>query len=306
MITDLTKESRMAELIDILNDAARKYYAPQNDEVSLVSDTQYDTYLSELMHLEEETGIKLKGSPSMKVGFVEPEDGKIKHHIPILSLKSTKNVDDMLRFLGEEEGVLSWKLDGLSIILYYSFGNLRQAVSRGDGYYGRDITKNVMQIRRVPKTISIKNNLIIRGEGCMTEKDFNLLKDTKWGEKYKTPRNLASGLICSSRTDTEMLKYVTFVAHTAVLLDGFGRTLDTRYEQLAYLHGLGFKVVPHTKVLNFELKSEIDKYTKNASDFEYPTDGLVLSIDDLIRGEALGCTTRYPRHTLAYKWSEDI
>jgi len=305
MITEFTKEARMADLIDILNDAARKYYAPINDEESPISDAQYDRYLSELIHLEAETGIRLKGSPTMKVGFAEPEEGKVKHHSPILSLKDTKSVDELLRFLDEKEGVLSWKLDGVSIVLYYSFGNLQQAVSRGDGHYGKDITKNVVMMRHVPMTIPIKNNVIIRGEGCMSLKDFDKIKKTKEGVKYSNPRNMTSGLINTTRTTNVLLRHMSFVAHSVILLEGHGRDISTRHKQLGYLKSLGFRIVPHTKVLNFQLNSEIEKHTKEIDTFEFPVDGLVLTLNDIHYGDSLGCTAKFPKHSMAFKWPDE-
>lgn len=304
MITEFEKESRMADLIDILNDAARTYYTSSNGEESPVSDAQYDRYLRELISLEEETGIKLNGSPTMRVGFAELEGDKIKHHSPILSLKDTKSIDELLRFIGEKEGLLSWKLDGVSIVLYYSAGTLQRAVSRGDGHYGKDITKNVVTMSHIPMTIPAKNNIIIRGEGCISIKDFDKLKKTKEGEKYKNPRNMVSGLINATRTTNVLLRYTKFIAHSAILLEGCGRDSWTRRQQLEHMKQLGFRVVPHTTVLNFELGTVIDGYTKEVARFEFPVDGLVLSINDIQYGNSLGITSKFPKHSLAFKWPD--
>ncbi len=306
MITEFTKEARMADLIDILNDASSKYYTPHEDDEPPISDAQYDRYLSELIHLEGETGIKLKGSPTMKVGFTEPEEGKIKHYAPILSLKDTKSIDELLHFLGEKEAILSWKLDGVSIVLYYSFGTLQQAVSRGDGHYGKDITKNVMLMRNVPMTIPIKNNVIIRGEGCMSLKDFDKIKKTKEGEKYSNPRNMASGLVNTTRTTNVLLRHLSFIAHSVILLEGQGRDISLRHKQLGHLKTLGFRVVPYTRVLNFELKAEIERYTKEVEDFEFPVDGLVLTLNDIHYGDSLGATAKFPKHSMAFKWPDEV
>lgn len=305
MITEFTKEARMADLIDILNDACHKYYTPRDDEDIAISDAQYDRYLSELIHLEAETGIKLAGSPTMKVGFTEPEEDKIKHYAPILSLKDTKSIDEMLHFLGEREAILSWKLDGVSIVLYYSFGTLQQAVSRGDGQYGKDITKNVMLMRSVPMDISIKNNVIIRGEGCLSLKDFDQLKKTREGERYSNTRSMASGLINGTKTTNVLLRHMSFIAHSVVLLEGHGRSFTTRYKQLGYLKTLGFRVVPHVKVLNFELKAEIERYTNDIENFEFPVDGLVLTLNDIGYGDSLGATAKFPKHSMAFKWPDE-
>lgn len=305
MITEFTKEARMIDLINILNDACQKYYAPRNDEETGISDAQYDRYLSELIHLEAETGIKLAGSPTMKVGFTEPEENKIKHYAPILSLKDTKSVDEILHFLGENEAILSWKLDGISIVLYYSFGTLQQAVSRGDGQYGKDITKNVMLMKNVPTTIPIKNNVILRGEGCLSLKEFDQLKKTKEGEKYSNTRSMASGLINSSKTHNVLLRHLSFIAHSVILLEGHGRAFATRYMQFGYLKNLGFRVVPHVKVLNFELKAEIERFTKEIENFEFPVDGLVLTLNGIKYGDSLGTTAKFPKHSMAFKWPDE-
>ena len=316
MITEITKESRMADLIDILKDASSKYYTT-NDEESAISDAQYDRYLSELMHLEDETGITLSGSPTMRIGFGEPEEGKIKHYAPVLSLKDTKSVDEMLHFLGEREGILSWKLDGVSIVLHYSLGVLRMAVSRGDGHYGKEITKNVILMRGIPTTIPTKDNLIIRGEGCLSLNEFGQIKKTREGEKYSNARSMASGLINGTKTTNILLRHMNFVAHSAILLEGHGRELTTRYEghgrelitrykQFRYLKSLGFNVVPHSNVFNYELQARIDWYTQQIQNFEFPVDGLVLSLNDIQYGESLGATAKFPRHSLAFKWPDEV
>lgn len=304
MITELTKEARMFELIDILNDAARKYYNPMEGEESLMSDAQYDQYLSELLYLETETGLKLKGSPTIKVGFAEQEEGKIKHYSPILSLRDTKSIDELLRFLGEKEGLLSWKLDGISIVLYYSFGILQQAVSRGDGYYGKDILKNVSLLKNVPITLPTKNNIIIRGEGCISITDFDLLKKIKEGEKYSNPRNMVSGLINTTKTTPVLLKYINFIAHSVILLEVPEQEFLSRYKQLEYLKTIGFEVVPHIKVFNYQLINEIEWFTENIENFIFPVDGLVLTLNDIRYGESLGGTAKFPKHSIALKWAD--
>ena len=308
MITELSKEERMVDLISKLNDARFRYFIPNNEEDISMSDVHYDRYLNELMRLESETGIVLDGSPTMKVGFAEPEESKIKHYAPILSLKDTKSIDEMLHFLGEREGILSWKLDGVSIILYYSFGKLQKAVSRGDGEYGKDITKNVILMKNVPLIIPINNNVVIRGEGCISLKIFDQLKKTKDGEKYSNPRSMASGFINGTKTTNVLLRHMSFITHSVILLKGHeqGRSFITRYKQFGYLKTLGFKVVPHVKVLNFELKTEIERYTNEIESFEFPVDGLVLTLNDIEYGDLLGSTAKFPKHSLAFKWADEI
>jgi len=294
-------ELKMQKLVALLNDACQAYYAGQ--EESPMSDEQYDRYLKELQALEASIGYRLAESPSIRVGYEEMED-KIKHYAPILSLKDTKNVDELLYFLGDKEGVLSWKLDGVSIVLYYQNGNLDRAVSRGDGLIGKDITRNVMLIANIPKTISSKNTVIIRGEGCIALADFETLKQTPEGEKYRNPRNLASGLINSQGTRDNLLGYMTFIAHSVIFVNGFGREIKTKLELFKYFETLGFMVVPHVNVANYTLKHVIDQFTNNVNTFAYPVDGLVLTLNDLSYGIALGSTAKFPRDSMAFKWQD--
>lgn len=308
MVGNLEKQLRMVELIDILNDASRKYYS-STDEESPLTDSQYDKYLKELVELEEETGIKLKGSPSLNVGYLDIENDKVKHFQPVLSLKDTKDINDLLSFINEHEALLSWKLDGVSIILHYNKGKLQLGLTRGDGHYGKDITKNVQFIKHVPLEIPFTQKLIIRGEGCIARNEFDILKRTKEGEKYKNPRNMVSGLVNATKTTNILLKRVDFIVHSVIFLEGqtdYGIT--TREQQFEFLEKfkLGFKIVPYQKVRNFELKYTIEHFTNNVQNFAYPVDGLVLSLNDISYGESLGATAKYPKHSIAFKWPDDI
>jgi len=294
----------MEELVETLNNASQKYYSGDSDETP-ISDAKYDKLLSDLLYLEDKNGYRLPNSPTSRVGF-EETDGKVKHYAPVLSLKDTKSLDELFHFLGDNEGVLSWKLDGVSIVLHYKYGNLVKALSRGDGQYGKDITKNVMLMRYVPKTLSIKNDVIIRGEGCMSLKDFDQIKNTQEGERYSNPRNLASGLINGTKTTNVLLRHMSFVAHSVTLMEGYGRQLTTRYEQFDYLNQLGFRVVPHVRVVNYELKKEIAWFSDAVESFEFPTDGLVLALNDLEYSDSLGFTAKYPKHSMAFKWVDTM
>lgn len=294
-------EKRMTCLVNMLNDACKSYYVGENE--SPITDAQYDKYLKELMTLEAASGYRLAGSPTIRVGCQEDGD-KIKHYVPILSLKDTKDVDELLYFLGDKEGILSWKLDGVSIVLYYQNGNLDRAVSRGDGSMGKDITRNVMLINGIPKTIESKNTVIIRGEGCISIPDFDTLKLTPEGEKYRNPRNLASGLINSQGTRDSLLKYMSFIAHSVIFINGFGRDLTTKVALFSYLEDLGFNVVPRVLVANYTLKHEIDRFTDKVSDFHFPVDGLVLTLNDLAYSVSLGSTAKFPRDSMAFKWED--
>ena len=294
-------DERMTYLVNLLNDACKSYYTGDNE--STLTDSQYDKHLKELLELEAKAGYRLAESPTIRVGYQEDGD-KIKHYSPILSLKDTKDIDELLYFLGDKEGVLSWKLDGVSIVLYYQNGILERAVSRGDGIMGKDITRNVMLINCIPKTIDLKNTVIVRGEGCISVADFDTIKQTPDGEKYRNPRNLASGLINSQGTRDSLLKYVTFIVHSLVFINGFGRKLDAKTELFSYLSDLGFNVVPHITVANYTLRNEIDKFTSDVPEFPYPVDGLVLTLNDLAYAQSLGSTARFPRDSMAFKWED--
>lgn len=292
----------MRYLIKILNNARYKYYSSEDDE-SAMTDKEYNARLYELSVLEQASGIKLKGSPIDIVGYDEPEN-KLPHFEPVLSLKDTKDIDELLRFLEEEDGVLSWKLDGISIILHYEDGKLQLALSRGNGHVGKDITKNVVMIPNVPRHISMKGRLIVRGEGVISLSDFDLLKQTEEGEHFKNPRNLAAGLLNRSRTTSLLLKSINFIAHSVIFSEEDDSRIRTRHKHLERLEELGFTVVPHTLVRNYTLKGVIDDYTKNVEFYNYPVDGIVLAIDNVDKGVARGTTVAFPKHSIAFKWPD--
>jgi len=295
--------TKMKSLAEIINEARKNYYS-YTEEESKLTDAQYDKYMAELIKLETTTGIHIEESPSDKVGF-EEFDGKIKHYKPILSLKDTKSIDELLYFLGEREGILSWKLDGLSIILHYKKGKLVLALSRGDGQYGRDITKNVLRMPNIPLTLPFKYDMIIRGEGCLSLKDFDQIKNTKEGERFSNPRNLAAGIINTVRTSNILLKHMYFIAHSLIFINGEAKNFHARSQQLDHLEHIGFKVVPYVKVLNFELKKEIESFTSQITDFPFPVDGLVLTLNNIKYGDGLGSTAKFPRHSMAFKWPDE-
>ena len=298
------KTKRMAYLASFLSDACRAYYS-DTDEEPIISDKEYDKLISELSELEKEAGDSLPWSPTKHVGFAPQAVDKMPHKLPVLSLKDTKSVDELLHFLGENEGMLSWKLDGLSIVLYYLDGKLVNALTRGDGAIGKVIFENAKQMHNVPAEIPVKGELVVRGEGCLALKDFELIKKTKQGERFSNPRNLAAGIINTTKAPSILLHYMTFIAHSILFSDGDAKELATRTAQLAYLSFFGFRVVPNSKVLNFELKREIERYTSEVESFPFPVDGLVLALDNLSYGESLGATAKFPRHSMAFKWPDE-
>jgi len=287
-----------------LNDARKNYYSDTDEEPTL-SDLEYDKLFTELMALELLTGEQLPDSPLRSVGFTPQYGYKMAHKKPILSLKDTKSIDELLHFLGENEGMLSWKLDGIGIVLHYRNGQLVNALTRGDGAIGKVIFENAKSMRNVPQEVPIKGELIIRGEGCLSLKDFDRIKKTKQGEKFRNPRNLAAGIINTTKAPSVLLRYMSFIAHSIIFSDGEAAEIPTRTAQLAYLSFFGFRVVPNSKVLNFELKREIERYTKEVDTFEFPVDGLVLALDNIAYGESLGSTARFPKHSMAFKWPDE-
>ena len=295
---------RLTTLTNLLCDACRAYYS-DTDEDPIMSDKEYDKLIRELTLLEQETGESLPWSPTKNVGFAEETPDKMQHIRPILSLKDTKSIDELLHFLGEEEGMLSWKLDGLSVVLYYEDGVLVNAMTRGDGLTGKVIFENAKKMRYVPHTIQVKGRLVVRGEGCLALKDFEAIKKTKQGERFSNPRNLAAGIINTTKAPNVLLRHMAFIAHSIIFSDGEAAALTTRTAQLEYLSFFEFHVVPHSKVLNFELQHEVERYTKSVDKFPYPVDGLVLALDNLAYGESLGATAKFPRHSMAFKWPDE-
>ena len=295
------RQARMEHLASKLNHACELYYGGAGHE--MMTDATYDQLLAELIQLEEEVGARLAHSPTKKVGFQEDGD-KIRHYKPVLSLRDTKDVEKLQCFLGEQEGVLSWKLDGVSIVLYYKNGVLDKALSRGDGHWGKDITRNVVLMGRVPIHLPMEGDAIIRGEGCLSLREFDQIKKTAEGERYSNPRNMAAGLINATRTASILLRHMTFVAHTVVVLDP-RFDFPTRAQQFAYLAKIGFRTVEYVLTTNDGLKAYIDQFTNDVEHYEFPVDGLVLSINDILYGGSLGATARFPKHSMAFKWPDE-
>ena len=294
----------MEHLTLMLNEACRRYYT-DTDQGPAMSDALYDKMLRELIALEEETSESLPGTPTKRVGFAPSYSDRAAHCCPILSLKDTKSVDELLHFLGQHTGVLSWKLDGISIVLHYVNGKLINALTRGDGMIGQNITNNAVRMRGVPLQISSRGSLFVRGEGCLSMKEFEQIRQTKEGEKYANPRSAAAGIINTSTAPSVLLKHMSFVAHSIVSTDDKSTHLKTYSDQLMYLENLDFNVVYHKKVLNFELKHEIEWFTKQVQAYEYPVDGLVLALNNLEYGASLGATAKFPKHSMAFKWPDE-
>ena len=296
------KKQRMKELITILDKAAKAYYA---DSAEIMSNAEYDELYDELENLEKETGIVLAGSLTKKVGYeVLSSLPKKAHKEPRLSLAKTKEVAELESFLGDKEGILMWKLDGLTIVLTYENGELVEALTRGNGEIGEVVTENARFFENIPLVIPYKGSLMVRGEAIIKYSDFNRINDeiTDVAEKYKNPRNLCSGSVRQLSTEVTASRNINFIVYED--LEG-GEKFKTRVEELNYLESIGFTVVDHPLVTRDSLEAEVRTYEKRIKSYDIPSDGLVLQFNDIAYGNSLGRTAKFPRHSIAFKWKDE-
>lgn len=296
------KKQRMKELIEVLDKAAKAYYA---ESAEIMSNAEYDKLYDELESLEKETGIVLAGSLTKKVGYeVLSSLPKKAHKEPRLSLAKTKEVSELESFLGDKEGILMWKLDGLTIVLTYENGELVEALTRGNGEIGEVVTENARFFENIPLVIPYKGSLMVRGEAIIKYSDFNRINDeiTDVAEKYKNPRNLCSGSVRQLSTEVTARRNVNFIVYED--LEG-GEKFKTRVEELNYLESLGFTVVDHPLVTRDSLEAEVRTYEKRIKSYDIPSDGLVLQFNDIAYGNSLGKTSKFPRHSIAFKWKDE-
>ena len=296
------KKQRMRELIEVLDRAAKAYYA---ESAEIMSNAEYDRLYNELENLEKETGIVLAGSLTKKVGYeVLSSLPKKAHKEPRLSLAKTKEVSELESFLGDKEGILMWKLDGLTIVLTYENGELVEALTRGNGEIGEVVTENARFFENIPLVIPYKGSLMVRGEAIIKYSDFNRINEeiTDVAEKYKNPRNLCSGSVRQLSTEVTASRNVNFIVYED--LEG-GEKFKTRVEELNYLESLGFTVVDHPLVTRDSLEAEVRTYEKRIKSYDIPSDGLVLQFNDIAYGNSLGRTAKFPRHSIAFKWKDE-
>ena len=292
----------MKKLIQKLNEASKAYYqlaAP------IMSDYEYDKLYDRLCRLEQETGIIMANSPTQNVGYtVLSSLEKIKHDKKMLSLDKTKDIEKLKSWLGDKEGLLSWKLDGLTIILKYAGGKLVQAVTRGNGEIGEDITHNAKVFQNIPLSISFPEALTLRGEGIISFTEFerinSLLPDE---EKYKNPRNLCSGTVRQLNSQVAAERKVLFYAFTLVQAEGI--SFDTKKEQLDWLSSLGFTPVEHQIVTEASLEQTVQAFEKAIPHNDFAADGLVLTYNSIAYSESLGETAKFPRDSIAFKWADE-
>lgn len=295
---------RIKELVDILNKAGRAYYA-QGQEI--MSNYEYDALYDELAELEKKTGCVLASSPTVNVGYeVLSELPKERHEKPMLSLGKTKSVDELISWLGSQKGLLSWKMDGLTIVLTYNNGEMTKAVTRGNGEVGEVITGNAKVFANVPVTIPYKGELILRGEAVIRYSDFEKINELipEEGAKYKNPRNLCSGSVRQLNSRITKERNVNFFAFTLVKADGVDFK-NSRREQLEWLASQGFQTVEYKEVTADNLRSTVSWFENAIKDNDFPSDGLVILYDDIAYGDSLGMTAKFPRNSLAFKWTDE-
>ncbi|MBP5555173.1 MAG: NAD-dependent DNA ligase LigA [Lachnospiraceae bacterium] len=305
-MADEAKINRIKELNVILKKASEDYYA--KDE-SPLSDREYDALYDELVRLEEETGMILAGSPTQTVGYEAVDElPKERHPSPMLSLGKTKSREELSEWLGDHEGMLSWKLDGLTVVLTYENGALSKAVTRGNGEIVEVITPNAKVFDNVPLKISFTGELVIRGEAVISYPDFEKINASiaNDADKYKNPRNLCSGSVRQLDASITAKRHVRFVAFNLVSAEGADdKIMASANGRLSFLESLGFEAVQRMPVTSANVADAVADYEKRIAHYEIPSDGLVLTYEDVNYGASLGRTAKSPRHSIAFKWADE-
>ncbi len=290
---------KMKDLINILNEASIAYY---KNSMPIMTDYEYDKLYDELVALETETNMVLSNSPTNRV---EPEVqttlATVNHPAPMLSLGKTKDVNDLVNFLGDKEGLLSWKLDGLTIVLTYENGKLISGVTRGNGIVGEVVTENVKQFKNIPLNISYTGRLVLRGEAVIKYSDFNRMNNDM-DSQYKNPRNLCSGSVRQLDSKITKERNVNCIIFALIESD---EDFALKSEGFEWLKSLGFETVEYAKVDSNSLPLEVENYKKRVSTYDIPSDGLVLTFDDIEYGNSLGSTAKAPKHSIAFKWKDE-
>ena len=299
------KAERIKELIQKLKEASKAYYAEDRE---IMSNREYDALYDELERLEKETGIVLSDSPTVNVGYEAVEElPKERHESLMLSLGKTKSRDELREWLGDKEGLLSWKLDGLTVVLTYDEGKLKKAVTRGNGEIGEVITNNARAFKNLPVRIAYQGELVLRGEAVISYSDFERInaqiEDVE--AKYKNPRNLCSGSVRQLNNEITAQRNVKLFAFTLVSAPGVDFE-NSREKQFAFLKEQGFDVVEYKRVNKDTIMDAISYFEKKIESYDIPSDGLVLTYDDIAYGLSLGRTAKFPRHSIAFKWADEI
>ena len=312
----MDKRKRIEELVELLNQAGKAYYQEGKE---IISNLEYDKAYDELVRLEEETGIVLSASPTQNVGYsVATALPKEEHASPMLSLDKTKSVETLQSFLGEQKGILSWKLDGLTVVMTYEKGELVKAVTRGNGRIGEIVTENAKRFRNLPLRIPFKGRLVLRGEALIRYSDFAKINEEipEEGAKYKNPRNLCSGSVRQLDPKITWERRVYFFPFTLVSVeegeDGSSREggglpdfHNSHEAEFEFLERQGFQVVGRRAVRKEELSGAVSAFSERVKKNDFPSDGLVLLMDDISYGKSLGTTAKFPRNALAFKWEDE-
>ena len=297
------KLNRMKELIELLNKASYMYY---QESTPMMSDYEYDKLYDELVELEKETNTTLSNSPTINVETsVSKNLEKVEHKEPMLSLGKTKSVDDLSSFLGDKDGLLSWKLDGLTIVLTYKDGKLYSGVTRGNGVIGEVVTNNVRMFKNIPFTIPFDGELVVRGEAVIKYSDFRNMND-EFGEddiQYKNPRNLCSGSVRQLDSSVTAKRNVNCIVFALISKDG--DLPNSKEEQFKWLESLGFTCVERVKVNSKSIYDAVEEFKRRIPEYDIPSDGLVLTYDDMAYGLSLGTTAKAPKHSIAFKWKDE-
>ena len=296
--------NRMKELAAKLDKASEVYYQGKDE---IMSNFEYDKLYDELLELEKETGMVLAGSPTAKVGYeVLSALPKETHPSPMLSLDKTKETEELVAWLGSKEGLLSWKMDGLTIVLTYNGGELVKAVTRGNGQVGEVITNNAKVFKNIPLKIPFTGSLVLRGEAVISYSEFeriNGLLDEE--EKYKNPRNLCSGSVRQLNNEITAKRNVEFYAFA--LVEAENTSFDnSQANKMEFLVKQGFDVVEYKKVDAENLTDTVKWFENKITTNDFPSDGLVLILDDIAYGNSLGHTSKFPRNAIAFKWKDEI
>jgi len=299
------KVERIKELVSKLNEASKAYYALDRE---IMSNYEYDKLYDELVELERETGVILSDSPTVKVGYEAVEElPKERHESPMLSLGKTKSREELREWLQGNPAILSWKLDGLTIVLTYRDGRLAKAVTRGNGEIGEVVTNNAHTFKNLPVSISYQGELVLRGEAVISYSDFekinaNIGDET---EKYKNPRNLCSGSVRQLNNEITAKRNVRFYAFSLVKAEGVDFH-DSVEAQMQFLKEQGFEIVPYVKVTEDTILNALEDFERQIESFDIPSDGLVLTYENIAYGQSLGRTAKFPRHSIAFKWADEL
>ena len=304
MEKQMQQRKRIVELVELLN---RANYAYEQENREIMSNFEYDALYDELKALEEETGFVMGISPTVNAGYeVLSELPKERHVAPMLSLDKTKDVDVLASFLGEKEGMLSWKMDGLTNVLTYNNGELVKALTRGNGEIGENITNNAKVYKNIPLKIPYKGELVLRGESIITYSEFERInaeiEDVT--AKYKNPRNLCSGSVRQLNNKITAERNVLFYVYSLISV-GDDMQFATRSEQIEWIKSMGFTCVEQKKVTKDNIHEAVAYFAGQVVKNDFPSDGLVLCFDDLEYSRSLGRTAKFPRDSIAFKWKDE-